>query len=349
MKSVRLGRTEIIANKNGFGALPIQRLSQEKAVYILRKAYDNGIRFFDTARAYSDSEEKLGEALQNYERSSYILATKTAATNRADFFADLHRSLETLAVEYIDLYQFHNPSFCPKPDDESELYDCMLEAKELGLIRHIGLTNHKIHIAEEAVNSDLYDSIQFPFSYLATKEELDLVSLCQQKDIGFIAMKALSGGLITNAKAAYAFQAQFVHVLPIWGIQRERELDEFISLGKAESEMTDQLKEFILQERTELIGDFCRGCGYCMPCPAGIEINTCARMSLLIRRSPSMKQLSEVVREKMRKIEHCFHCNQCVSKCPYKLDTPKLLERNLADYKNIMLNKSMQEELIKEC
>jgi len=145
--------------------------------------------------------------------------------------------------------------------------------------------------------------------------------------MGFIAMKALSGGLITNSAAAYAFAAQYPDVLPIWGIQRENELDEFLSYVKNPPAMTQEIRELIARDREQLCGSFCRGCGYCMPCPAGIEINTCARMSLLLRRSPSASHLSPEGQEMMMKIKECLHCGQCSGKCPYGLDTPELLER----------------------
>ena len=216
MESVTLGKTGITVNKNGFGALPIQRISDEEAVYLLRKAYENGITFFDTARAYSDSEHKLGLAFQGMWDKVYV-ASKTAAVTPEDIWKDLQTSLTTLGRDYLDLYQFHNPSFCPKPGDGSGLYECMLEAKEQGKIRHIGITNHRLAVAEEAIDSGLYETLQFPFSYLSAQQELDLVEKCRKTNMGFIAMKALSGGLINNSAAAYAYLAQFAHVLPIWG------------------------------------------------------------------------------------------------------------------------------------
>ena len=158
--------------------------------------------------------------------------------------------------------------------------------------------------------------------------------------MGFIAMKALSGGLITNSAAACAFLAGYDNVLPIWGIQRESELDEFLSYIQEPPVMTEELAEVIRRDREELQGDFCRGCGYCMPCPVGIEINNCARMSLLIRRSPSAAQLTPAVQEKMKRIEQCLHCGKCRSKCPYGLDTPALLEKNYKDYCEILAGKA---------
>lgn len=335
METVTLGSTGITVNKNGFGALPIQRISTEDAAALARKAYDAGITFFDTARFYTDSEVKLGVAFEGMREKVYI-ATKTAAATPEEVWDQLQTSLSNLKTDYIDIYQFHNPAVCPKPGDGSGLYEAMLEAKAQGKIRHIGITNHRLTVAKEAIESGLYETLQFPFCYLATEKDIELVEACKKANMGFIAMKALSGGLITNSAAAYAFEAQYDNVLPIWGVQRESELDEFISYIDNPPVMNDELQAVIDQDREQLSGDFCRGCGYCMPCPVGIEINNCARMSLLLRRSPSELQLTEDVQNKMKKIENCLHCNQCKSKCPYGLDTPTLLAKNYEDYKKVL-------------
>lgn len=294
--------------------------------------------FFDTARFYTDSEEKIGYALSDIRDKIYI-ATKTAAQNADDFWKDLNTSLNNMKMDYIDIYQFHNPSFCPKPNDGTGLYEAMLEAKAQGKIRFIGLTNHRLAVAQEAIDSGLYDTIQFPFCYLATDKDIAIVENCKKNNLGFIAMKGLSGGLITNSAAAYAFMAQYDNVLPIWGVQRMSELNEFLSYNTNPPSVTGEIKELIDNDRKMLAGEFCRGCGYCMPCPVGIEINNCARMSLLLRRSPSELQLTPAVQAKMKKIENCLHCNQCKSKCPYGLDTPKLLEENYKDYVEILNGK----------
>lgn len=338
MDYVTLGRTGIKVCKNGFGALPIQRISFDDAKEILLHAYNSGINFFDTARFYTDSEEKIGYALSDVRDKIYI-ATKTAAQNADDFWKDLNTSLNNMKTDYIDIYQFHNPSFCPKPNDGTGLYEAMLEAKAQGKIRFIGLTNHRLAVAQEAIDSGLYDTIQFPFCYLATDKDIAIVENCKKNNLGFIAMKGLSGGLITNSAAAYAFMAQYDNVLPIWGVQRMSELKEFLSYNTNPPSVTGEIKELIDNDRKMLAGEFCRGCGYCMPCPVGIEINNCARMSLLLRRSPSELQLTPAVQAKMKKIENCLHCNQCKSKCPYGLDTPKLLEENYKDYVEILNGK----------
>lgn len=340
MHTVTLGRTNITVNKNGFGALPIQRVPLQEAVLLLRKAYENGINFFDTARGYTDSEEKIGRSLSDV-RNKIIIASKTMAPNADKFWSDLETSLSLLKTDYIDLYQLHNPSFCPRPGDESDLYDAMLKAKQQGKIRYIGLTNHRLDIAAEAVNSGIYDTLQFPFSYLSSEKEISLIKQCEDNNIGFIAMKALSGGLINNSMAAYAYLSQYKNVLPIWGIQRESELDEFLSYIKKPPVMSDSIKKIIEADQSQIKGEFCRGCGYCLPCPAGIQINWCARMSLLIRRSPSAGHLTEGTREMMKKIEGCLNCGQCIKRCPYNLDAPKILVKNYEDYKEILEGKAI--------
>ena len=340
MTTVTLGSTGITVDKNGFGALPIQRITKEEAAHLLRKAYEGGITFFDTARAYTDSEEKIGYALSDI-RSHIYIATKTMSTTVDGFWKDLETSLRLLKTDHVDIYQFHNPDFCPKPGDGTGLYEAMLQAKAQGKICHIGITNHRLAVAQEAIDSGLYETLQFPFCYLCSQKDIDLVSSCKAHDMGFIAMKSLSGGLITDSAAAYAFAAQYDNVLPIWGIQREAELEEFLSYIQAPPAMTPERKALIDKDREQLCGSFCRSCGYCMPCPVGIEINNCARMSLLLRRSPSASHLSPAGQEKMMKIKDCLHCNKCMSHCPYGLDTPALLARNLKDYEEVLAGKVM--------
>lgn len=335
MKMVTLGSTGIQVVQNGFGALPIQRDSKEVAVKIVRRAYEGGMRFFDTARAYSDSEEKVGEALNDVRDNLYI-ATKTMAQTPEEFWQQLETSLQLLKTDYIDIYQFHCANQVYAPGDGTGMYECMLEAKAQGKIRHIGITAHKIQIAFDAVESGLYETLQYPFSYLAAEREKELVAKCKEKNVGFIAMKGLAGGLINKSEAAMAFMTQYDNVLPIWGIQRETELEEWLSYMENTPSMTGEIKEYIEREQKELSGEFCRGCGYCMPCPKGIMINQCARMSLMLRRAPSASWLSEDMQAEMKKIETCINCRKCVSKCPYSLNTPELLKKNYEDYKRIL-------------
>jgi predicted aldo/keto reductase-like oxidoreductase len=339
MDKVTLGSTGITVCKNGFGALPIQRVTKDEAVRIIRKAFQGGIQFFDTAIKYTDSEEKLGLALEGI-RDMVYLASKTPAKNAEEFWNDLNTTLTRLKTDYLDIFQFHNPAFCPKPGDGTGLYEAMLEAKAQGKIRHIGISNHRLLVAKEVIESGLYETLQFPFSYISGKQEIELVNMCKQRNMGFIAMKGLSGGLLTNYKACYAFEAQFDNVLPIWGIQSEAELDQWLSCIDNPPRMTEEMKAIIEKDRAELAGDFCRGCGYCAPCTVGIKINECARMSQLIRRSPSKRLLEQETIDKMRKVNECIECGVCMTRCPYELKIPELLRKNLEDYENILAGKT---------
>lgn len=336
MKTITLGSTGITTIQNAFGALPIQRVEKDEAIKIIQKAYEGGMRFFDTARAYSDSEYKLGLALEKYPRESYYLATKTMATTPEQFEAQLEESLKLLKTDYIDIYQFHCASQVYQPNDGTGMYECMLKAKEAGKIRHIGITAHQLQVALDAIDTGLYETLQFPFSYLSSDKELQLVKNCLDKNMGFIAMKGLAGGLINQSTPAMAFMSQFSNVLPIWGIQKENELEEWLDFNENTPSLTDEMKAFIEKEKQALAGDFCRGCGYCMPCPKGIMINQCARMSLMLRRAPSKAWLTEEMQAEMKKIEECIHCNQCASKCPYGLNTPELLQKNYEDYQKVL-------------
>ena len=220
----------------------------------------------------------------------------------------------------------------PRPGGADGLYDAALEAKKQGKIRHIAITNHRLAVAREAVESGLYATLQFPYSYLAGAQERELVDLCREKGMGFIAMKGMAGGLIRDGMAAAAFMAGQSGVVPIWGVQHEWELDQFLACVRDTPAMTEEQRATIEKDRRELAGDFCRGCGYCMPCPVGIQINQCARMSLMLRRAPAADWLSDKWQGEMKKIEDCLHCSRCSAKCPYGLDTPRLLQDNYKDY-----------------
>ena len=328
---IQLGSTGITIEKNGFGCLPIQRVTKKEAAYLLHKAVDGGMTYFDTARAYSDSEEKMGFAFAGM-RDKIVIATKTMAQTGEKLKQDLETSLRNLGTDYIDVYQFHNPAFCPRPGEEDGLYDAALEAKAQGKIRHIGITNHRLAVAREAVGSGLYALLQFPFSYLSGSQEQDLVAKCRAEGMGFVAMKGMAGGLLRDGTVSAAWMAQQEGVVPIWGVQHEWELDQFLACVKQTPELSAEYQTVIDRDRAELTGGFCRSCGYCMPCPVGIQIHQCARINLMARRAPAADWLNDYWQSEMKKIENCLHCGKCASKCPYGLDTPNLLQENYKEY-----------------
>ncbi len=332
MKYVRLGKTELIVSKPAMGCLPVQRCGEDDAVKLLRAAYERGITFFDTANAYTDSEKKIGLALSDV-RGNIVLSTKSAAQDKAGVLAHIENSLRMMKTDYIDLFQLHQVTRVPDLDDPDGALAGAMEAKRRGWIGHIGVTSHRIDVAEACIASGQFETMQFPFSYISSERDLALAERCAKADMGYIAMKGLAGGLLgTNTHACHAFMNEYPNVVPIWGIQSMAELDDWIALAEEDPVMDDALRAAIDADRRELTGSFCRSCGYCMPCTVGIEIRQCARMNMLLRRSPWQQYMTEEWREKMNKINDCVECGRCSSRCPYQLDTPKLLKYMLKDY-----------------
>lgn len=331
MESMTLGRTGLTVGRLGFGALPIQRISREESRTILLKALEAGVTFFDTARYYTDSEEKLGFAFAG-KRDQVVIATKTGGKDRQAVEKELEESLRLLKTDYIDIYQHHNPAEIPDSNDENSPLAAMRDARKAGKVRFIGLTNHRLKVAREAVDSGFYDTVQFPLSLISSEEEFDFVEQCRKANVAFIAMKALCGGLVANIPAAFTFLRQFDNVIPIYGVQRLSELEELLVLEEASPGMDAELWAAVEQEREALSGDFCRACGYCLPCPEEIPIPMAARMTYLLGRAPWQAFVTEEWQEKMGRILNCRDCGLCKSRCPYELETPQLLKKMVEDY-----------------
>lgn len=340
MEYVTLGKTKLLVSRTSFGALPIQRINDyREAAELIQQAYDGGINFFDTARAYSDSEKKLGIALKDI-RKNVIISTKTAAKNAQALNVDLEKSLAELNTDYIDIYQLHNPQTVPKAGQPDGIYEALQKAKKDGKIRFIGITNHSRIQALDAALSGLYDTVQYPFSMLSSQEEIDLVKFCDQLNIGFIAMKALCGGLLTNIPHAFGFLRQYENVVPIWGIQKKEELSQILYFEANPPRIDNKFLEEIETERKNLPVDFCRGCGYCMPCPAQIPIDFANRMMQLLRRAPEQNFLTSEWKEKMERINNCINCKECEKRCPYHLKPYETLPLHLKDYLQLYSEKN---------
>ena len=336
MEKTRLGRTNIYVSRTSFGAIPIQRISEEESISILRKAYANGVNFFDTARFYGTSEYRIGKALGDV-RKKVVIATKTMAKTGEDLKIELEKSLKELDTDYIDIYQFHNPPFFPQPNEPDGLYDAALEVKKEGKINHIGVSTHNLELAKEMVKSGLIETMQYPINSIATEEEIKLIELCKDYNVGFIAMKAMAGGLISNAKSAFVFLRQFDNVVPIWGIQHMWELEEFLGYEKNPPQLDNEIWDAIYKDRKELADDFCRACGYCMPCQVDINIPMAARMEFLLGRMDVNLYTTGDYKAMMRRINDCTGCGNCEELCPYNLETRALLRRHLEFYENFLL------------
>lgn len=323
MNKVTLGRTGICVNEVAMGCLPIQRISKEDAVRLLRRAYDGGVQFFDTAHVYTDSEEKIGAAFDASMRKNIIIASKAQCNDYKSAMAQIDQSLRSMHTDYIDIYQWHNPSSIDGAEnDPDSVYSALVEAKRQGKIRFIGITNHHLGRAQAAVKSGLYDTVQYPFSMLSTQEEVELTKLCRDNNVGFLAMKAMCGGLLEDGRAPFAFMHTLPHVLPLWGVQRETEIDQFLALAKEPPAFDEQMQREVVRIREENGNEFCRGCGYCMPCPQGINLPIVMRIEFFVKRNRPEKYLGQEYRAMVEKVDACIRCGACKSRCPYELDVP---------------------------
>lgn len=335
MEKMILGRTGLEISRSGFGALPIQRVSFEEAARLLNRALDAGINYIDTARAYSDSEAKIGAGVGN-RRSEFFIATKTHAKTGEALKKDLETSLRELKTDVIDVYQFHNPGFVPVPGGEDGLYDAAVQARREGKIRFIGITQHSIERAFQAVNSGLYDTMEYPFNHFSTERDRELVRLCSEKNVGFVAMKALSGGLVTDARLPFVFLREYANVVPIWGFQKMEELNQIIDMEQNPPARTDEIDRLIERDRRELSGAFCRSCGYCLPCPADIKIPQANRMMQLLGRAVWQNYVTSEWQREMEKIENCVHCGACAKRCPYGLKPYESMREQLKGYREFV-------------
>jgi len=331
MQHIIFGKTGLKVSRTGFGCIPIQRIPYDESTAILRRAYDAGVNLYDTANGYTTSEDRIGTALSHV-RDNIVICTKSGAPDPEGMIAHLDNSLKMLKTDYIDVFQFHNPGFVPRPGGEDGLYDALTKAKSAGKVRFIGITAHSHTRALEAVQSGLYDTLQYPFSYLSLDEELALIGHCNAHNVGILGMKGLCGGILSNAKAAFAFLRQYESVIPIWGIQKMQELEEFLAYEANPPILDNSLQKTIDADRAELLGSFCRACGYCLPCPAKIPIPMAARMSFLMGRMVRERFLSEEWQKDMRKIDNCTACGHCITNCPYELNVPELLKEHQAKY-----------------
>ena len=231
MRQILLGKTGLMVTKPAMGCLPLQRCSTDYAIKLLRAAYDGGIRYFDTANAYTDSETKIGLALCDV-RDQIILSTKSAAKDKDGVLRHIENSLRSLKTDRIDLFQFHQVAEVPDPNDPQGAYAGALEAQRRGWIQHIGVTTHRVNIAEDCITSGLFETLQFPFSYISSERDLALADKCKAADMGYIAMKGLAGGMLTNVRACHAFMKHYDNVVPIWGIQTLEELRQWLEVAE---------------------------------------------------------------------------------------------------------------------
>jgi predicted aldo/keto reductase-like oxidoreductase len=345
MMKRRLGRTELMVSVIGFGGIKLPQVEKKTANEILNKAVDLGINFFDTARGYGDSEEKIGEAI-SHRRDEFYVSTKSPAVTARDMEKDIERSMKSLRTDHIDLYLCHNlryPDAYDKVMGPDGAMEALKKAKEEGRIGHTGFSCHRFHeTMERGIKSREFETIMLSYNIL--NDELvdeEILPLAKENDVGVIAMKPLAGGALATppselkAKAKIPITAEqalrFVLAnnavcIAIPGMTNIREVEENAKVGKNFQAMTEAEKQSLIRDAEVLGKEFCRGCGYCQPCPQEI------RIPIILRQLNYHKQygLADWARGRYRMVEvkadECIECGQCREKCPYDLDVPELLK-----------------------
>ena len=334
MDKMRLGKSELMVSRLGFGAIPIQRLNDEDAMAIVKRCVELGVTYLDTANAYSTSEGRMGRALEGW-KGDTIISTKSQSRDPEGIAAHLAQSLEMLKVDSIDLYQFHNVS---KPDDLEKVlspngpFPVVEKAKREGKVKHIGITSHQIDVAKEAVKTGRFETVMYPFNFIAHEPGEELAALAAQYDVGFIAMKPFAGGMIDNATLAIKYLLQFPNVVPIPGIQTLGEIEEIIKIMEGPWELTAEENAEIDRIRAESGNRFCRRCDYCQPCTAGIPISVVMAYSNMLKRMTLKQVTTGWIAQAMEKVNECTHCGLCETRCPYELPIQEMIFEHLAMY-----------------
>ena len=337
MEKTRLGKTELMVSRIGFGAIPILRCDDEGAIAVVKRCLELGGTYLDTANAYSTSEDRMGRALEGW-KGEVILSTKTQSRTPDGVEAHLEQSLKMLQVDAIDLYHFHNVSNFPELEkvlDPKGPFPLVEQAKRAGKIRHIGITSHQIDVAKEAVKTGRFETVMYPFNFIAHEPGEELAALALQHDVAFIAMKPFAGGIIDNAPLAIKYLLQYPNVVPIPGIERIEEIEEIVGIVEGPVELTEDEKAQIERMRRETGSRFCRRCDYCQPCTADIPISSVMSFPTMVKRMPRKNLHTGWIAGLMEKAAECTQCGLCEERCPYQLPIREMVAENAALYQEL--------------
>jgi len=328
MKYRRLGKTEMQVSVVGFGGIPLQRIEAAAAEKVVYRAMELGINFFDTARGYTDSEEKLGAALKN-KREQALIATKSMARDKKGMAADIEKSLRTMGTDYIDLYQLHNVK------DKSALEQVLAadgalaalkEAKEKGKVRHIGVTGHIKDVLLQILRTGELETVQFPFNPVESDGARELFEPAGKLDVGVIAMKPMAGGAFTNAKLALRFILEHPVTVAIPGMDSSGQVEENAAVGSELRGLSESERDELSGLAAKLGARFCRRCEYCLPCQQGIDIPSVFLIDGYYVRYDLQDWAKERYQDMDVKADDCLECGECEERCPYNLPIREMLK-----------------------
>jgi len=334
MEKVRLGRTDMMVSRIGFGGIPINGITEDDAIAVVKRSLDLGINYIDTAPMYGTSEERIGKAIAG--REGVLLTTKTHAMNHEEVKNDLDNSLKTLGREAIDLYQFHSVSDFKTYESitaPNGLLSVVQEARQAGKIKHIGISSHQIDVAKAAIISGYFETIMFPFNFIANEAADELLPLAREHDVGFIAMKSLAGGRIDNIKIAMKYLFQFPDIVVLPGIGKIEEIEEIIGILE-DPQMTPAEQDEMLRLREQLSPRFCRHCDYCQPCSQNLAIVMLMDFEAISRAFSPERLYEGDFAETFKVAATCDDCGECEKRCPYDVKIRELISEYVAQYED---------------
>ena len=330
METRILGKTGLEVSLIGFGGIPIQRCKQWEVDEIVENLVEEGVNFIDTARAYTNSEKMLGEALKNWGREHFFLATKTPKLSYDDVMADVNTSLSELQTDHIDLYQFHNAKTMAAYETimgPEGGYAALVECKAKGLIKHIGITSHSYEVLDRALDEAMFETIQFPYNIVENRGA-SLFEKANQKNVGVIVMKPLAGGAFMNPNYALRWVAENPNIsVLIPGMDSVKQVLENTAVGNHFVPLTKEERAVFEADAKALGKTFCRRCGYCAPCSQGIDIP----MQFIVEGYYRRYDLEEWALDRYRSFaanaSDCIECGECEPRCPYNLPIREMLKK----------------------
>ena len=333
MQKGKLGKSGLEVSKIGFGSIPINRIDADRAAKVIIRAFELGIDWIDTAEGSMDSEAKIGIALQQIKRKNIRIFTKSVKKNPEDLKAAIEQSLERMGIDYIDVFQFHNPS---DPDEWAKMLQngCLELLKNLqqeGIVKYIGASAHKKDMALQLIDQPEIEVIQFPFNFVMVDHSIKVLEKACSKEVGFIAMKPFGGGLLYDPVACIKFQMKYPHLVTDPGFEKEQEVEQVVEIVEKDEPLTLQDQNRIEKISNEMGRWFCRRCGYCQPCPQGVPISQLLIIESLAKRI-SANKVVETFRDVVKEIENCTKCGKCAKRCPYELPVPEKMRKGVDIY-----------------
>lgn len=340
LRETILGRTGLKVKILGFGGIPIQRVTEEEAIGVVRRCHELGINYYDTARGYTVSEERIGKALEDV-REEVILATKSGRRTGEEMEEELETSLRNLRTDWIDVYQLHNVSSMDaweRIKAPGGALEALYKAQEEGRIRHLGITSHDPAVLADIVKEDIFETIMIPYNYLTLKPEEELLPLCHEMNVGTIIMKPFGGGAFSNANTALKFVLSREHVdIAIPGMMTVDEVEENLGVASDAHTISEGELELIERDRVELGSRFCRACNYCQPCPQEVPITFVLRAESQFLKRMGWRPGTDVrIAEAVEKAGSCIECGECEGRCPYHLPIRQLLPERAASLSKLL-------------